>query len=503
MKKVLSLLLVISLVLSLSMIGISAEDKGVSVYVTIVDGTGALVVAGEQVIAADTDGDGSLTISDVLYTAHELFYEGGAAEGYGTYVSEYGPGINKLWGDTCGSYGYYVNNLSAWNLADPVKDGDYVAAFVYTDLKAWSDHYSYFDRAVGDVYKGEAFTLTYTEAGYDDEWNPVTLPVEGATVTVNGEATECKTDAEGKATVTLDQCGVYTVSAAKEGRRLVAPVFIATVTVKPADVYVTVADENGSTAVAAEKISVVDMDKDEALTINDVLITAHELFYEGGAAEGYGTYVSEYGLGINKLWGSTCGSYGYYVNNLSAWSLADPVKDGDYVAAFVYTDLKAWSDHYSYFDRTVDIVYADEAFTLTYTEAGYDGDWNPVTLPVEGATITVDGEATEYKTDAEGKATVTLTETGKHIISAAKEGKLLVAPVFIANVRIKPTLLGDADGDGAVTILDATRIQRRLADLVGDEDIDRANADADQDGLVTIIDATRIQRFLADLITEL
>ena len=64
-------------------------------------------------------------------------------------------------------------------------------------------------------------------------------------------------------------------------------------------------------------------------------------------------------------------------------------------------------------------------------------------------------------------------------------------------------LRGDADLDGEVTILDATRIQRFLADLVTENDIDKGNADADRDGEVTILDATRIQRYLADLVDEL
>ena len=58
---------------------------------------------------------------------------------------------------------------------------------------------------------------------------------------------------------------------------------------------------------------------------------------------------------------------------------------------------------------------------------------------------------------------------------------------------------GDADRDGSVTILDATRIQRYLAGLVTEEEIDLTAADADGDGLVSVLDATRIQRVLAKL----
>lgn len=62
--------------------------------------------------------------------------------------------------------------------------------------------------------------------------------------------------------------------------------------------------------------------------------------------------------------------------------------------------------------------------------------------------------------------------------------------------------IGDADMDGTVTILDATRIQRWLADLAKDNEISKVNADVDYDGSITIIDATRIQRFIAGLITK-
>lgn len=58
------------------------------------------------------------------------------------------------------------------------------------------------------------------------------------------------------------------------------------------------------------------------------------------------------------------------------------------------------------------------------------------------------------------------------------------------------TLCGDADEDGLVTILDATVIQRKLADF-DVEDYNATAADADGDGIITILDATAIQRKLA------
>ena len=62
-------------------------------------------------------------------------------------------------------------------------------------------------------------------------------------------------------------------------------------------------------------------------------------------------------------------------------------------------------------------------------------------------------------------------------------------------------LLGDADGDGEVTILDATTIQRRLAGLPTNAYHEECS-DADEDGEVSILDATAIQRHLAGLPTN-
>ena len=60
---------------------------------------------------------------------------------------------------------------------------------------------------------------------------------------------------------------------------------------------------------------------------------------------------------------------------------------------------------------------------------------------------------------------------------------------------------GDADGDGDVTILDATAIQRHLAELPTKAYVEAAS-DADEDSEVTILDATAIQRWLAGLPTN-
>ncbi len=217
-----------------------------------------------------------------------------------------------------------------------------------------------------------------------------------------------------------------------------------------ADVLVTISDESGKLAVAAEKVTVTDIDNDGALTVNDALYAAHEKFYEGGAAAGYGTETTQWGLGITKLWGTANGgSYGYMVNNASAWSLADPVKDGDYVAAYVFTEPKTLADKYAYFDKLIEDVQAGE-ITLTLSMNDFDADWNPITLPVKGAVITVDGVATDVKTDENGKATIKLEVNGKHLVSATATDKVIAPPVYI------PTVSGGVDPVPATTPESAT-----------------------------------------------
>ena len=63
------------------------------------------------------------------------------------------------------------------------------------------------------------------------------------------------------------------------------------------------------------------------------------------------------------------------------------------------------------------------------------------------------------------------------------------------------SLLGDADSDSEVTILDATCIQRNLAGLPVSGVFSARAANVDGDEEVSILDATHIQRWLADLDT--
>lgn len=202
-----------------------------------------------------------------------------------------------------------------------------------------------------------------------------------------------------------------------------------------ATVYVSIANK-GQLVASQTKVTVTDIDGDNTLTVNDALYAAHEAVYSGGAKEGYSYYThKDYGLSIGKLWGDTSGNFGYYINNSSCWSLADTVKNGDYLNAFVYSDSKNYSDKYCFFSNFTVTANANSDIELTLSSAGYDADWNPVTLPVANAEITVDGKSTGIKTDANGMATIQISSTGSHIISASSATEILVPPVCTAQIN--------------------------------------------------------------------
>ena len=225
MKKFLAFLMMLLMVCSCAL----AED-GVSVYVSITDAAGVLVLAYEEVAVTDIDGDGVVSIGDALTAAHIQKHENGA-DAFGLVASEYGLSMTKLWGtDNGGSYGYCINDGSAWSLLDPVAQGDHVKAYAYTDLAAWSDTYSYFNVPAAEVKAGEALELVLTASGYDENFAPVSFAVEGAAISVDGSACEITTDAEGKVTLTFAAAGTYVVSASSETMTLVAPVCVVTVT---------------------------------------------------------------------------------------------------------------------------------------------------------------------------------------------------------------------------------------------------------------------------------
>lgn len=271
MKKLIAAVSAIALTFSAAFTAFAADTA--DVYVTISDGTGALPVAQEKITVTDIDADGALTINDVLYVAHEEKFDGGAEAGYASAETDYGLSLSKLWGiENGGSYGYCVNNVSAMSLRDGVADGDYVNAFVYSDLTAWSDVYSFFNVNSTEASVGDELSLTLSYAGYDADWNPVTLPVSGAVITINGEKTDFTTDENGNVTIKLDEAGECVISAVSDAQTLVPPVCKVTVASAPeADTAVPEADE--ATSAPATGNSTSDLVAVTAIALAAIMVT--------------------------------------------------------------------------------------------------------------------------------------------------------------------------------------------------------------------------------------
>lgn len=222
MKK--TLCIIVAAVVALCAMGISAAaEASAEVYVTIANG--GLEIANDKVTVKDLDGDGKLTIDEALFAAHEAYYKGGAAAGYASEMTDYGLSLTKLWGvQNGGSYGYYVNNASAWSLGDEVKSGDFINAFVYQDTKTFSDRYCYFDHNFSTI--GGCLYDYYTLYGvyFDENYTAYSAPIADAIITVDGKETKIRTGKDGSVnglSIPFGESGTYIVSAKSENAILV------------------------------------------------------------------------------------------------------------------------------------------------------------------------------------------------------------------------------------------------------------------------------------------
>ena len=183
-----------------------------------------------------------------------------------------------------------------------------------------------------------------------------------------------------------------------------------------------VKDKNGESVAYVE----VGLSEKASYNLDDVFLTAHSLYYEDGE-DGYASSESEWGFGIDKLWGDTSGNFGYQVNSgtESVMGLGHTVKDGDYIDAFIYKNSYPDTEGYSMFNMTHVKAYTDSKFELTLNYfSGYDESWNNIISPCGGATITLNGEETEFMTDENGKVLIKLENEGRNIISAIKKMSL-------------------------------------------------------------------------------
>ncbi len=238
-KRLLSLLLALTMALSLATTGAWAADQdSIRVTVTIAN-QGAIAVGKNDTLMAqvpvtvtDRNQDGKFTYDEAMVAAHEAYYVEGK-DGFELNASS--GWVTKLWGET-GSSSYYQNNASFSELvnAQPIENGDDLSAFVYSDPKC-SDKYGFFDQSTVSVKTDEKLALNLHGTGYDENWSLITAPVNNAElITVDKEGAfhelNVTTDANGNASLSFGQAGTYVVSAYGNDDILVPPVCTVTVT---------------------------------------------------------------------------------------------------------------------------------------------------------------------------------------------------------------------------------------------------------------------------------
>ena len=90
------------------------------------------------------------------------------------------------------------------------------------------------------------------------------------------------------------------------------------------------------------------------------------------------------------------------------------------------------------------------------------------------------------------------------LISSGNKPTEPESPTIATEPSTDPTnkpqgVLGDADCDGEVSVLDATQIQMFVAGIVTPDDEQKAVSDVDNDGEISVLDATKIRMKLAGL----
>lgn len=167
----------------------------------------------------------------------------------------------------------------------------------------------------------------------------------------------------------------------------------------------------------------------------------------------------------------------------------DALNDVEKARVWNYSDLTDAEDVYNELAKSLDKKAFDEYKTAVKDAIGAlseEGDPLEKTVMIEIAKAAVDMvRYDDSKTLDENKAVV------DDIVR-------FLQSVLEAMTDKEEVILGDADGDGKVTILDVTAIQRKLAS-VPVENFSETAADADQDGKVTVLDATYIQKWLASV----
>lgn len=158
----------------------------------------------------------------------------------------------------------------------------------------------------------------------------------------------------------------------------------------------------------------------------------------------------------------------------------------------------------TYTDSTITLVFSEYMDPSTITDIvikDYNDDSVGFTIAYSQDEKDPNGNvfAREYKLIFNGGYQAvndyfTVTVTGARSYSGIE----MSDSIEIGRIPVTTKILGDTDGDGEVTSVDATFVQRVLAFMPTPDIIDEDAGDVDRNGELEIIDATMIQRYIAE-----
>ncbi len=178
-----------------------------------------------------------------------------------------------------------------------------------------------------------------------------------------------------------------------------------------------------------------------------------------------------------------------------------------------YTDTKTAAPFTATFSCDEGVEAINVYYTQDYTTADEEGVTTAVARDGDSGypVVTGDGQVNFTVVLKDGYTLEGVTASGSYknlkdtgIENTYRITKVTGAVTITVTTEKSSTssyILGDADSDGEVTILDATYIQRALVGITLPSPCDEAAADVDGDGEMTILDATFIQRYLVGIPT--
>lgn len=228
-------------------------------------------------------------------------------------------------------------------------------------------------------------------------------------------------------------------------------------------------------------------------------------------SEGYGTATLSY----------TCADCGNTVNVdgevssvLTSSSLITFTAKAS-IGSTQYTDTKTASPFTASFNCDEGVESVNVYYTQDYTSADETGVTTAVARDsgTGNPVVTGDGQINFVVVLKNGYTLDSVTAEGeyKNVKDTGVENTYRITKVTGAvtiNVTTEksatPTdyTLGDVNGDGYITVADATLVQQHAAELITLTDTALLAADTNKDGYVTVADATLIQQYAAELIDE-